>query len=430
MTTYALPDGPELEIRHERRHRPLDGGRFYILFELTAPLVENPERRRPPLNLSFVVDRSGSMGGGKLELAKQGVEHALRLLDERDSVSVVVYDDQIDCLLSQRRFDRDARANALRRLGRTLPRGSTDLAGGWLTGCDQLAAVADGSSPLSTGAGDPVCQTVLLTDGLANVGITDEVEIAHHADELKRRGITTHTFGVGGDFNEELLGRMADAGGGRFVLIDDISTIPNVFANLLGDILELALRDVVLTLTVPSGWQVSLLNDLPLLREDNRLVVRLGDLSSREMRPLVWEVQLPAARAGQEERLEVRLRWSDPSGTRDAEQHLGHALIASHEPGAVDERVMDAVATMLGGRARAEAAAHNRAGNYPAAHAAVMHYADIMPATATGAAEARALREEVAPMMAAPTDRLNVKRQYAQARDRFRKQRDYTKRQQ
>ena len=132
---------PDLYLRNERRRRPLEAGVFHLLTQVTAPAIENPERQRPPLNLAFVVDRSGSMSGGALELARQGVEHALRLLDARDRVALVVYDDTIDVLLTLRHAEQEALDKAQRRLRRVQPRGSTDLAGGWLTGCDQLASV-------------------------------------------------------------------------------------------------------------------------------------------------------------------------------------------------------------------------------------------------------------------------------------------------
>src|SRR4051812_1394615 len=93
---------PELYLRNERRRRPLEAGTFHLLTQVTAPIVENNERQRPPLNLAFVVDRSGSMSGGALDLARQGVEHALRLLDARDRVALVVYDDIVDVLLTLR----------------------------------------------------------------------------------------------------------------------------------------------------------------------------------------------------------------------------------------------------------------------------------------------------------------------------------------
>ena len=60
---------------------------------------------------------------------------------------------------------------------------------------------------------DVGCRRVLLlTDGLANQGITALEELEHHAAELRKRGVSTSTFGVGDRFNEELLQAMAQAG--------------------------------------------------------------------------------------------------------------------------------------------------------------------------------------------------------------------------
>ena len=86
-------------------------------------------------------------------------------------------------------------------------RGMTDLGGGWLRGCEMVA-----SELLDLG----VNRTLLLTDGLANQGITTLEELEHHAAQLRKRGVSTSTFGVGDSFNEVLLQAMAQAGGGQF----------------------------------------------------------------------------------------------------------------------------------------------------------------------------------------------------------------------
>ena len=129
-----------------------------------------------------------------------------------DRFSVTVYDDAIDVVFESATATADAKQEALRRLGAIESRNMTNLGEGWLRGCEQVARflVSDG-----------VNRCLLLTDGLANVGITDRDGLATAAGELRQRGVSTTTFGVGTDFDEVLLQGMATAGRGNFYYISD-----------------------------------------------------------------------------------------------------------------------------------------------------------------------------------------------------------------
>ncbi len=420
---------PTIRIRHQSKFRPVEAGPFHLLLRVSAPQVVNRERQRPPLDLAFVVDRSGSMSGGAFDLARLGVEHALRLLDEHDTASVVVYDDRIDTLLSQRPLDREAHDKAIRRLRRIGPRGSTDLAGGWLTGCDQLAPIADGTRDVRANGARSVVRTLLLTDGLANVGMTDHDEIANHAGELASRGISTSTFGVGDRYDEDLLARMADAGRGHFHHIADATMIPTVFAGELGEMLELAMRDATLALRLPDGWQASLMNDLPFERVDGWLRMPLGELASRESRSLLWELTLPESVDGRRDDIDIRLEWRDATTNEAQVESFVHTIETNRMPGMLDREVQDEMAGFIGARARAEAVRFNKMGQFDRASEVVRLAAMSMPRTEAGQAAARELMEDVAPSVsyaaASPAD---LKRHYNRSRMVQRSRKDYTER--
>ena len=97
---FTAPGG--ITVRTDRTVLPSasDSERF-LLVEVTAPTVApDLSRVRPPVNLGFVLDRSGSMAGhGKLDLAKAAVEAALARLQQDDRFAVVVYDDRVDVVL-------------------------------------------------------------------------------------------------------------------------------------------------------------------------------------------------------------------------------------------------------------------------------------------------------------------------------------------
>src|SRR5687767_15458944 len=71
----------------------------YALASIAAPHAARTQTRRP-VNVAFVLDRSGSMGGEKIELARRAVDHALRLLRSDDRFSLVVYDSTIDVIVA------------------------------------------------------------------------------------------------------------------------------------------------------------------------------------------------------------------------------------------------------------------------------------------------------------------------------------------
>lgn len=428
MTTYSnAPSEPRVNLRHEHKYRPVHAGVFHIMTRVTAPTVRDPESERTPLDLAFVVDRSGSMGGGPFELARAAVEHALGLLDARDSVSLTIYDTEIDTLLTQRALDREARGKAVHRLRAVGPRGSTDLAGGWLSGCNQLAPIADGTRVMRKPSASPVCRAVLLTDGLANVGMTDPAEIASHARELAARGISTTTIGLGPQYDELLLGAMADAGGGRFHHVEDHRALVDVFAGELGEMLLMAMRGVTISLRVPSGWRVRLLNDLPLEVTDGWLTLPLGDLYSNQERELVWAVELPFSEPGRVEQIDVCVRWRGTDGIDTREYAFTHAVEAREHVGPADRQVQDHLATQLLAKGRAEALRLNRAGDYRAARQVAYDHAAMMPPSPSGHAAAMELRDEVAPTFSQAASPAAMKQSYARSRNLQRSQRDYTK---
>jgi Ca-activated chloride channel homolog len=348
-----------LTARADRRLiRPIHRSHRFVLVEVTAPPASRVQERAP-VNLAFVLDRSGSMSGGKLQLAKQAVEEALGRLDPRDRFSIVVSDDVVDTVVESTLASAEARRNAVARLATIDARGSTALADGWLRGCEQVAL------HLSDAGVDRV---LLLTDGLANVGITDAGELATHAKELRARGVATTTFGVGNDFDEALLQAMADAGGGHFYYIADAPQIRDHIASEVGETLEVVARDVALAVLAGEGVAVESISPYALDARGARSVLTLGDLVADQVLDIVLRLTFPYGKLGGETGIIVGIADRDGAferaGVHDARLSWTWADDAANDAQPRDVDVDRAVARQFTARARQEAVRRNKQGDY------------------------------------------------------------------
>jgi len=251
--------------------------------EFTAPEASRGSASTP-LNLALVIDRSGSMGGGKLERAKLAVGQILDLMRPVDSVTIVDFDNVVSVTAEADSITPGTRTEMKTMVNRLRPRGSTDLGGGWLTGCERVALrQSDGR----------VNRTLLLTDGEANVGITGIPELSQHTSALFERGVSTSTFGIGLDFNEHLLEAMANRGGGNYYYIDSNPRIAELLMEEFKDLAAVTLKDVVLEFNFPEGVAAELLGDWRMEKAGNRFVVNLSDLPANRQVNLFIKLLTP-----------------------------------------------------------------------------------------------------------------------------------------
>jgi Ca-activated chloride channel family protein len=265
---------------------------------------------RAPLNIALVLDRSGSMRGEKLAFVKQAASYVIDMLDQRDRIAAVAYDDRVTVLAPSEQSTAHARQHLKDTINALTPGGWTDLAGGWLEGCREIAAHSEQQG---------VNRALLLTDGLANRGITDIEELTHHARQLRQRGIATSTFGVGLDFNEHLLEGLATEGGGHFYFIERPDQIPQMFQRELGELLTVIAREAVLTLPIVPGVGIELLGDIPHERDGERLRIYLGDLFAGEERRLYTRVLTPPDALGTVLTIRGILGYADIDGRAQEE---------------------------------------------------------------------------------------------------------------
>ena len=360
--------------------------------------VDGASRRR--LNLSVVLDRSGSMQGAKMERAREAARYCVEQLLPADRLSVVIFDDAVNVLIPSGPVE--DKAGLKRLIDGVVARNSTALHEAWVRGGMQVSEHLDGAA---------VNRVLLITDGLANVGLTSTDEIVSQARGLFERGVSTSTIGIGEDFNEDLLIPMARAGGGNAWHVAEAADMQRIFAVELEGLLAQFARDVSLGLVPSDGVRVSdVLNDFE-LTETGRY--RLPDLQAGSPLEIVLRLHLPARAAGDRMRiLDLRVGYT-PREARGAEvlkQAFEVEFAEAHEVEALPSNpgVTKAVRLLMNARARREAVSHMDRGDYAAAvqvvagaRAATMAYCASQPFDE----ETRAESEELSSLTGSLADR-------------------------
>ncbi len=173
--------------------------------------------RRPRVNLALVLDQSGSMSGTKMEQAKAAAVEALTRLGRRDVFSVVVYDTNVHTIVPAQS------AGYVDRIVRTIENiqagGNTALFGGVSQGAAEIRKHLEN---------DFIHRIVLLSDGLANVGPRMPEDLGRLGASLLKENISVTTVGVGTDYNEDLMARLAQNSDGNTYFVESGVDLPRI----------------------------------------------------------------------------------------------------------------------------------------------------------------------------------------------------------
>jgi len=369
----------------------------HAMLELSAPEVTS--QQRPRLDLALVIDRSGSMAGDKLEVTRACAAFLVRRLRPTDQFALIDYDDEVR-LLAPLAAVGPVQGAVMAAINGIRPGGQTNLSGGWLKGVEELNRATDES----------VKRVLLLTDGLANVGVTDSATLASMTGAAAGEGAATTTIGFGEGFNEDLLTAMADAGGGNAHWAGTPDEAPAIFADEFEGLVSLVAQNV--SVEVRPGPEVSVvevLNEFPTIAVPGGVQVALGDAYSGEQRRVVFSLLVPAlAHLGPAKVADAIVRYT-AVGTQVAMHELTLPVMVNllNADGAasapVDAEVTEEVLVLKAARAQDEAKRLADSGEFDKARRLLAQVARDLREKVPGSAKAEELAAHAAQLEEAET---------------------------
>ncbi len=284
---------PSGSLRMEARlsHPAVVPGQNDVFATVDVTAVDVPDSARAPVNLALVIDRSGSMAGNKLEKAKQAARQLVSELTSEDRLSIVDFGTEAEVFPGLYATGEN-KARMVRRIDGIWDRGGTDIAGGLRAGQAQLLA-----SPSNFA----VNRIILMSDGRPTVGLTRARDLERFTQRIRVSmvtGVTVSALGLGTDFDENLMARIADVGAGSYGYLKDASQLAGIFSRDLRQATHMVAREVTVAFTLPESVASFEVLGRRSTQAGRVMTVAMPDFSAGQSEKLVMRMTVTAAVPG------------------------------------------------------------------------------------------------------------------------------------
>lgn len=272
----------------------------YASIKMTGSEFVSEERS--PLNVSLVMDRSSSMSGEKIKQSRQAALKFLQQLGPSDRLSIVSYGSDVS-VESSPMYVTATNRKKLERIIRSLSVGGmTNLSGGFQQGCDLVAGSLEKNS---------INRVILMSDGAANKGITDPLQLAGLAGECYERGVSATTIGLGLGYNEDVMTQIAVAGTGNYYFIDDEEKMASVFHMEATGLSSTVASKASLEIELGEGVELLNLHGYKYKEQGNKVTVALSEFSSKQKKDVLMRLSVSAQESGERSVIGVKLVYED-----------------------------------------------------------------------------------------------------------------------
>ena len=254
----------------------------YALVDIVP--TKNLSTSRLPLNLCFILDKSTSMQGLRLQQVKEATRQIIDQLEPNDVFSLIIFSDRSEVLIPAQKGMNKALAKSI--ISTIQPSGGTEMFQGLLAGLQEIQKHR---------SDQVVNHILLLTDGQT---YGDEEDCRHQAEWAGQNQIGISTTGIGTDWNEDLLDEISNASGGLSSYIDSPRKIVSVFNSAIRELSTIMAREVTLQIKPAPNIDLHKVYQItpyirPLEATDTQL--NLGPLGTNNQKSIVLEFHIAAS---------------------------------------------------------------------------------------------------------------------------------------
>lgn len=292
----------------------LTGGERTVYARIRISARDLAQGERGPVNVALAMDTSGSMEGAAIEEARRAALFMIDALKDEDRLAVVVFHSQTEVLLPSTPLSEEVRADVKRRIAAITARGTTDMAGGLDAAVREVRSHYDRNG---------VNRVVLLGDGIPNRSSPIEATVRGAAEG----GVAITTLGLGLDYDETLMGTIAQLSGGRFQYIESADKVAGFFQEELQRIDTVYARRASARLTPGPGVKIESVVGTGGPSPGGAAYVPLGDIARGDSRDILVRMTVTPRKAGVPiELLDAVVMFDDAlveAGTLERHLYLG-----------------------------------------------------------------------------------------------------------
>ena len=260
----------------------------YLKIAIEGEPIEQASARGP-INLAVVIDRSGSMGGDKIERAKEAAMMVVDRLGPNDILSVLAYDDSVTVLVPATKVgDREEIKAAIAQL---YVGGSTALFAGVSKGISEVRKFLDARR---------TNRVILLSDGQANVGPSSPNELGRLGMSAAKEGISITTIGIGLGYNEDLMSQLALKSDGNHAFAANAADLNRLFDSELGDVMSVCAKGVVVQIDFGPGVKPMRALNREVEIHGRTATFTLNQVYAKQEKYVLFEVAVDPGKAGSE----------------------------------------------------------------------------------------------------------------------------------